>query len=56
MAEYVSRVSKKVDKTEYEIIFKTNDVSEYRKIQEAIRRIIDRNRAEHEAKEREKNG
>lgn len=56
MAEYVSRVRKTVGKTEYEIVFNTNDVSEYREIQEAIRRIIDRNRAEHEVKEYEKNG
>lgn len=47
MAEYVSRVSK----NDYEITFKTNKWSDYREIEEAIRRIIDRNRVEREVKE-----
>lgn len=31
---------------EYEIIFKTDKVADYREIQEAIRKIIDRNRTQ----------
>lgn len=42
MAEYVSRVSK----NDYEITFKTNNWSDYTEIQEAIRGIIDQNRAQ----------
>lgn len=40
MAEYVSRVSK----NDYEITFKTDKWSDYIEIQEAIRRVIDRNK------------
>lgn len=39
MTEFVS----KVNRDEYEIIFKTDKVADYREIQEAIRKIIDRN-------------
>lgn len=42
MTEFNSRVSK--DK--YEIIFKTDKVADYKEIQEAIRKIIDRNRTQ----------
>lgn len=42
MTEFVSKVSK----NEYEIIFKTDKVADYREIQEAIRKIIDRNRTQ----------
>lgn len=49
MAEYVSKVSK----NDYEITFKTNKWSDYREIEEAIRRIIDRNRVEREVKQNE---
>ena len=42
MTEFNTRVSK----GEYEIIFKTDKVADYREIQEAIRKIIDRNRTQ----------
>lgn len=40
MAEYVSLITK----YEYEIRFVTTKYEEYREIEEAIRKIIDRNR------------
>ena len=42
MTEFNTRVSK----GEYEIIFKTDKAADYREIQEAIRKIIDRNRTQ----------
>lgn len=42
MTEFNTRVSK----GEYEIIFKTDKVADYREIQEAIRNILDRNRTQ----------
>lgn len=42
MTEFNTRVSK----DEYEIIFKTDKWSDYTEVQEAIRRIIDRNRTQ----------
>lgn len=42
MTEFNTRVSK----GEYEIVFKTDKVADCREIQEAIRKIIDRNRTQ----------
>lgn len=42
MTEFVS----KINRNEYEIIFKTDKWSDYTEVQEAIRGIIDRNRTQ----------